>query len=313
MIAVLGAGGVGGLVAGLLDRAGIAATVVAREETAAVIGRQGLDVSSVRFGEFIARPRVVTQLEADHDVLIVATKAAGMLPALDRIAGSPGLVVPLLNGIDHLDVLRERFGSRAVAATIRVESDRPEPGVIVHTSSFLRIEMASADREARRRSTAFGARLTAAGFDVGIGDSEAQVMWSKLVRLNALATVTSASGLTLGEILDDAEWSWRLRAAVVEGALVAAAEGATIDPAKVMGLFAQDHPTLGSSMARDIAAGREPELDAIAGAVLRAADRHGVPAPTIEGLVAEIVRRAGVAAPSRPPEYSVCAADVNNG
>ena len=186
-----------------------------------------------------------------------------------------------------------------MAATIRVESNRPEPGVIVHSSSFLRIEMASADRSYRPAIDGIGARLTAAGFDVGIGDSEAQVLWSKLVRLNALATVTSASGLTLGEILDDPDWRERLRAAVVEGAIVAAAEGATIDPAKVMGLFAQDHPTLGSSMARDIAARREPELDAIAGAVLRAADRNGVPAPTIEELVEEIVGRAGVAAPRR--------------
>jgi 2-dehydropantoate 2-reductase len=299
VIAVLGAGGVGGLVAALLDRAGIAATVVAREETAAVIGRQGLDISSVRFGEFTARPRAVVALEADHDVLIVATKAVGLRPALERITGSPGLVVPLLNGIDHLELLRERFGGRAVAATIRVESNRVEPAVIVHSSSFLRIEMASADRAYRPAIDALGARLTAAGFDIGIGDSEAQVMWSKLVRLNALSAVTSASGLALGEILADSVWSARLRGAVVEGAVVAAAEGATIDPAKVMGLFAADHATLGSSMARDISAGREPELDAIAGAVLRAADRHGVAAPTIELLVAEIVDRAGVGAPRR--------------
>jgi 2-dehydropantoate 2-reductase len=299
MIAVLGAGGVGGLVAALLDRAGIAATVVAREETAAVIGRQGLEVSSVRFGEFIARPRVVTRLEVDHDVLIVATKAAGLQPALERVTGAPGLVVPLLNGVDHLPLLRSRFGTRAVAATIRVESNRPEAGVIVHSSSFLRIEMATTDRAYRPAIEALGVRLTAAGFDIGIGDSEAQVLWSKLVRLNALSAVTSASGLALGEILDDPDWSVRLRRAVVEGAIVAAAEGATIDPAKVMSLFAQDHPTLSSSMARDIAGGREPELDAIAGAVLRAADRHGVPAPTIELLVSEIVARAGVAAPRR--------------
>ncbi|MEA2300243.1 MAG: 2-dehydropantoate 2-reductase, partial [Solirubrobacteraceae bacterium] len=75
--------------------------------------------------------------------------------------------------------------------------------------------------------------------------------------------------------------------------------GATINPARVMAQFSEDHPTLGSSMARDIAAGREPELDAIAGAVLRAADRQDLAAPATQGLVEEIVRRAGVAAPRR--------------
>ena len=153
MIGVLGAGGVGGLVASLLDRAGIAATVVAREETAEQLRRRGFTVNSVRFGEFAASPRVVSRLDTDHDVLIVATKASGLEAGLERIGGRPGLVLPLLNGLDHLPLLRQRFGSRAVAATIRVEADRPAAGEIVHTSHFLRVEMASADPAVERRWT----------------------------------------------------------------------------------------------------------------------------------------------------------------
>ena len=62
----------------------------------------------------------------------------------------PKLVLPLLNGLDHIPVLRERFGADAVlAGTIRVEADRPEPGVVVHTSPFLLVEMASHDPGAR--------------------------------------------------------------------------------------------------------------------------------------------------------------------
>lgn len=300
MIAVLGAGGVGGLVAALLDRVGIAATVVAREPTAALIDREGLTVSSVRFGEFVARPRTVTRLEADPEALIVATKASGLEPALERIVGSPALVVPLLNGLDHLAVLRERFGDRAVAGSIRVEADRPRAGEVVHTSNFLRVEMASADRARRLAIEALGSRLTAAGIEVGVGDSEAQVLWSKLVRLNALAATTSASGLLLGEILADPTWRSLLEGAIGEAAAVAVAEGAAVDGGRIMQQFSEAHPTLGSSMARDIAAGREPELDAIAGSVLRAADRHGLSAPVLERLVEEIVRRAGVAPPRRP-------------
>ncbi|MEA2297995.1 MAG: 2-dehydropantoate 2-reductase [Solirubrobacteraceae bacterium] len=300
MIAVLGAGGVGGLIAALLDRAGIAATVVAREPTAAVLSRHGLAVSSVRFGEFSARPRTVAHLEVDHDVLILATKAGGLEPALERISGEPALVLPLLNGLDHLAVLRERFGTRAVAGTIRVESDRPHAGVIRHTSNFLRIEMASADRDRGPAIDALATRLTAAGIDVAIGESEAQVLWSKLVRLNALATTTSASGLALGPILADPGWRPRFEAVLGEGVAVAAAEGATIDAGALMAQFIEDHPTLGSSMARDIAAGRPPELDAIAGAVLRAADRHAIAAPVLEELVEEIVGRAHLAPVRRP-------------
>ncbi len=71
-------------------------------------------------------------------MLIVATKAAGLRSALERVECEPRLVLPLLNGLDHLALLRERFDPDTVlASTIRVESDRPEPGVIVHTSRFL--------------------------------------------------------------------------------------------------------------------------------------------------------------------------------
>ena len=78
---------------------------------------------------------------------------------------------------------------------------------------------------------------------------------------------------------------------------MANADGAQIDPAEPLGELDEAHAELGSSMQRDIAAGREPELDAIAGAVLRAGARHGLECPTIARLSELIARRAGVAVP----------------
>ena len=102
-------------------------------------------------------------------------------------------------------------------------------------------------------------------------------MWSKLVRLNALACTTSAYDKLLGEIRSTPELRAALVGAIEEGCAVGQAEGATdVDPAKALGELEQAHATLGSSMQRDIAAGREPELDAIPGSVLRAAARHGI-------------------------------------
>ncbi len=143
-IAVLGPGGVGGLVAGVLTRAGAEVVVIAREPTAETIAERGLSVRSAMFGDFIARVRARARLREPVDVLILATKAAGLDSALERVEIEPGLVLPLLNGLDHLAVLRDRFDPDTVlASTIRVESDRPEPGVIVHTSRFLLIDMAT--------------------------------------------------------------------------------------------------------------------------------------------------------------------------
>jgi 2-dehydropantoate 2-reductase len=297
-VAVLGPGGVGGLVAGALHRAGTAVVVVAREATAQTIVARGLRVRSVTLGDFTVHPRATAQLREPVDALVVATKATGLAAALERVETEPGLVVPLLNGLDHLPVLRERFGEqRVVAGTIRVEADRPEPGVVVHTSPFLRVDVASRHAAAQAGMTELVETLQAAGIPARVGESEAQVMWGKLVRLNALACTTSAYDKLLGEILSTPELRAELVGAIEEGCAVAAAEGARIDASDPLGELSTAHPTLGSSMQRDIAAGRTPELDAIPGSVLRAAARHDLECPTIERLVETIAARAGVPAP----------------
>jgi 2-dehydropantoate 2-reductase len=298
VIAVLGPGGVGAFLAAALARAGVPVTVVARESTAGVIAARGIAVRSVRLGDFAVPVPAVSELAAPVETLVVATKSVGLAGALERVRAVPALVVPLLNGLDHMVVLRARFGAERVAAgAIRIEADRLEPGVVVQTSPFLRIDLA-ADRPApRARLPELAATLERAQVPTAIERSESQALWSKLVRLNALATTTSASGRTIGFIRADPAWRARLRDCIWEAAAVANADGAAIDPADRLAELDAAHPGLGSSMQRDIAAGREPELDAIAGAVLRAGDRHGVPCPTIAGLAAEIAAKAGVARP----------------
>jgi 2-dehydropantoate 2-reductase len=355
-VAVLGPGGVGGLVAGALARgrqplaassvedgvgapadrgaprssAGAARVLVlARESTAQAIAARGLRVSSVLLGDFTAHPETSTELDEPVDALIVATKAAGLADAIARVRAQPRLVLPLLNGLDHLRALRERFGEQAVVAgTIRVEADRPEPGVVVHTSAFLRVDMASRHASIRPPMERLASLLAGAGIParvhpggaLGAGEAaatarvpagaaagpsaptpparaadgdggEAQVMWSKLVRLNALACLTSAYDLPLGPIRCTPGLRAELVGAIEEGCAVARAEGADIPPGDPLGELSAAHETLGSSMQRDIAAGRPPELDAIPGAVLRAAGRHGIECPTIERLVGLIEAR----------------------
>jgi 2-dehydropantoate 2-reductase len=302
-VAVLGPGGVGGLLAGALDRAGSAeVTVVAREETAAVVSADGLRVESVTLGEFVARPRVVERLQERVDAVLVATKASGLQAALERIAVEPTLVLPLLNGLDHLQVLRDRFTEGTVlAGSIRVEADRPEAGVIVHTSPFLLVQMASAEPSARSEMEELARVLTEAGVSARVLDSEAQVMWSKLVRLNALACTTSAYDKLLGEIRSTPALRGDLQASIEEACAVGTAEGAPdLDAATAIAELDRAHATLGSSMQRDIAAGRAPELDAIPGSVLRAAARHGLRCPTIERLVGMIAERVGIPLPVVP-------------
>jgi 2-dehydropantoate 2-reductase len=298
-IAILGPGGVGGFVAATLARAGEPVTVVARPETAEHITHHGLSVQSARLGTFTARPQAVVELTEEADVLVVATKAGGLTAGLERIRADPRLVVPLLNGLDHMPVLRDRFGAQRVAAgTIRIESDRTATGQIVQTSPFLRIDLAGGRSERRRALEQLAQRLEAAEIPARVCDSEAQILWSKLVRLSALALTTSAADRAMGFIRTDPRWRAELKACVEEAAAVARADGADIDPAATLAELDDAHPSLGSSMQRDIAAGREPELDAIAGSILRAAQRHGIPCPAIARLSLQVAERAGVAPPA---------------
>jgi 2-dehydropantoate 2-reductase len=139
--------------------------------------------------------------------------------------------------------------------------------------------------------------LERAGVPAELGVSEAQILWSKLVRLSALALTTSAYAVPVGIIR--ADHRAELEACIREAAAVANADGAHVDPAARLQELDDAHAELGSSMQRDIAAGREPELDAIAGSILRAAARHGLACPTIEQLAQKVARRAGLPAPGR--------------
>jgi 2-dehydropantoate 2-reductase len=262
--AVLGPGGVGGLLAAVLPDA----IVVSRSPLTEIHLRSRL------LGDRRTPVRWVETLEEPVDVLFIATKATGLSEAIQRIETQPVTVVPLLNGFEHVAWLRERFAD-VVAATIRVESTRVAPGVIEQTSPFLRIEL-SAHQE-------IADLLNAAGIPATVIDDEAQVMWSKLVRLNAIALTTTAYRAPIGEVRDSHRDD--LLSVIRETAAVAAAEGASVAVAPVQTELAEAHPELLSSMARDLFAGRPLELDAIGGAVLRAGARHDIQTPTVQRLV----------------------------
>jgi len=131
-----------------------------------------------------------------------------------------------------------------------------------------------------------------------VGADEAAVLWSKLTRLVALATVTSAAGRPLGGVRADSRWRAALEAVVRETAAVARAEGAPADAEATLEEIAAVHDDFRSSMQRDLEAGRTPELDAIAGAVLRAGARHGIQCRALAETTAIVAGRAGMEVPA---------------
>jgi 2-dehydropantoate 2-reductase len=120
--------------------------------------------------------------------------------------------------------------------------------------------------------------------DVRVGQNENRVLWHKLARIAPLAAVTSASGRTVGELRNDPDWRPRLDEAIVEACAVAEADGVSLRPASQWAIIDEMADETTTSAARDVVAGRRSELDAIVGAVLRAAERLDVPCPTLTGL-----------------------------
>lgn len=282
-VAILGSGAVGALLGAALARAGVDTTLVTREDSAARIRRDGIDVESPRFGDHHARVRAQARLDDAPDVLLVAVKAPQLPAALQRVGAAPAsVVVPLLNGVEHLDLLRDRFGERVVAGVVRVQAHRATPTHVVHRAPFLTVTLA------RPGVPPLAAALRRAGVDVADGGSAAAVLWGKLARLAGLALATTAADAPLGDVRADAE------AVSAEVVAVANAEGAGLDAAVIAAELRGLPDAASSSLRADVAAHRrDHELDAIGGAVLRAAARHGLPAPRTADLVARIHRRAG--------------------
>ncbi len=239
-----------------------------------------------------AGARAVSQLDEVVDVLWIATKTYHLQSALASVKATPRMVVPLLNGVDHMAVLRAHFPpDTVVAGAISVEADRLSDGKFAQRNP-VRLLVASAGEPV------LGPILEKLheklGFTCQFLANEPTLLWTKLSFLAPFALVTAASGKDKGEIFADPEWKAALFDVIREASAVAKAEGAQVDREKVQAILAGTVPTMRSSMAKDLVAGRELELDAIGGPIVRGGEKYGIPVGVTKRLMEMI--RAKVAA-----------------
>jgi 2-dehydropantoate 2-reductase len=293
-VAVLGPGAVGGLLGALLARRGDEVTCLAPAATAAHIAANGLELHSPMLGDAKVAVRAATRLEEPVDACLVTVKATQLERAVEAVppeALGDGLVVPFLNGVDHVAWLRERYPpEQVVAATIAVESTRVAPGVIQHDSPFVIVQVAHGPADPARVE-GLAARLAEVGLDVTVRDSEAFALWTKLGLLAPIALLTTWAGAPIGEAR--ARHPDELVALAREAAQAALAEGVTLDPEVTVRRLQALPAGMKSSMLKDAEAGLPLEVDAIGGAVLRAAGRAGIDVPVTARLVTELRARSG--------------------
>ncbi|GAA2762177.1 2-dehydropantoate 2-reductase [Streptomyces paradoxus] len=293
-VAVLGPGGVGGLLAALLSRSGHRVICLSGARTAETLRTGGIQVRSARFGDFTARVEADTELREPVDACLVTVKDTALDAASARVPApvlGDGLLVPFLNGVEHPAALRTRYRPDRVApAVIRVESTRVAPGVIEHGSPFAEIDLTGTDVP-RPRLDALADAFASAGPATRVLADETAALWAKMSFLAPFALLTTRYGLPLGDVRT--RHRDELTALVEETAAISHACGGPADPAQALARYDAFPASMKSSMQRDAEAGRPLELDAIGGALLRAAERHGVPAPVAARVVRELADRAG--------------------
>ena len=289
-VAVLGPGALGGALAVRLATAGVHTICLPRRGMVNIVALAGISLE-VEGGEaLVARFEVREELTQPVDLLLVTVKAYQLGEALQQVdpaAVAEGVVLPLLNGLEHLDLLRARFGSRVAAGSIAYfEAYRVGRVQIIQTTPSAEITMASEELSGEELERA-GAILGSAGFEVRLEHNERQVLWSKAARAAVLSAATSLTHHSVGALLDSPTWRLRLEKALAEACEIAAADGATVSPSTQWAIFGAMDYDLTTSTARDVAEGRPSELDAIVGSVVRAGQRLSVPCPTLSELYAE--------------------------
>ena len=242
-----------------------------------------LRVESRVLGDFVAQVPAASELDREIDVLWVTVKAAGLSDALklapaEQVGGA--LVIPLMNGVDHLTVLRAHYEA-VTAGAMRVESARLADWVIKQSSPFIRVDLAGAD--------AVADDVRAAGLDCRICADETSMLWQKLVFLAPFALATTAADAPLGRVRHDPVYVQAQREALA----VAQALGADIDVVALEAMVSSLADTMRSSMQRDVELGEPPEIDAIAGPILRGADDHGLDATATRTMVERVLDRVG--------------------
>lgn len=294
-IAIVGTGATGSVYAGLLGDAGHEVWAIDRWEAhVSAIRERGLRVSGAS-GDRVVRlgaasdPREVGSV----DLVVIATKA-GEVEAAARAAlpllGPDTVVLPIQNGLGSRERVAAIVGSERVIAAVvgGFGASIVSPGHVHHHGMEL-VRMGEPSGPVSSRVEAVADAWRAAGFTVRTYDDIDQLVWEKLICNVAFSATCAVSGLTIGEVMDDAS-AWSVsRACAREADAVARARGVALgfdDPVVWVRDFGRAIPGARPSMLLDVLAGRPSEVDVINGAIPPLAASLGLDAPVNSTLTA---------------------------
>jgi 2-dehydropantoate 2-reductase len=290
-ILVVGAGAVGGYFGGRLAQAGRDVTFLVRPKRAEQIQAQGLRILSPRYGDFTVRPKVITaaQIASPYDVIFLSVKSYNLTGAIDDFASAAGprtVIIPVLNGMRHIDVLTERFGKDAVLGGVcYVATEMDSEGRIIQLADFQSFDYGELDAKKTSRIEAVQQVFQGAGFDTAISGDILRDMWQKWVFLASLGAITCLLRGNIGEIAAVPGGADLSLSALRECAAIAAACGYPLSEAFLAAKSSQlaaPASSLTSLMYRDLKEQAPVEVDSILGDLIERGRKHGVSAPILQ-------------------------------
>lgn len=297
-IAILGSGAVGGYFGAKLARAGQEVVFIARGAHLGAIRDGGLRVQSARLGDFVvhAAAHDDTSAVGPVDVVLFTVKAydnESALRLLPPLVGPTTVVLTLQNGVDSVDEVAAIVGEpHVLGGTTYVATALEAPGLIVQTGVHRSIIFGEVFAERGRltpRVQAIADVMAPADIQVtAVADGRVPI-WDKFVYLAPFAGFTGAARLPIGPLWQDPHLREMFYAAAREIAALAAAEGVTLSPDRFATLteyMTNIPPTTRSSLLIDLEMGKRIEVEALQGAAVRRAARHGVAMPIISTLYA---------------------------
>jgi 2-dehydropantoate 2-reductase len=282
---VLGAGGTGGLFGGRLAQSGADVTFLVREKRKADLLENGLRIES-QFGNatLSVQAKVQPEIGPDYDLVLLTCKAYDLPSAIETIrpamAGSAA-VLPLLNGLAHIERLNAEFGQHKVlGGTARVQVTLTPQGVIKQLNDWQTVTFGEQDGSVSARASELKALFDKTGVEAKLSTNIMRELWLKLVHLSTVAGMTCLMRGNLGEIVRTPEGSDLLIKFFQANAEIAARAGHRPDDKFVntyMDLFRQSDSRYEASMLRDLERGGQIESEQILGYMLRQCRAAGLP------------------------------------
>lgn len=292
-ILVMGAGAVGAYFGARLQQAGEEVVFCARGENLRAIHQHGLKVQSFR-GDAELSVRATDQPAefTPYDLILFCVKTYDTEAAAGAIAGclAPGgAILTVQNGVENEARLAELFGPESVmGGNARIGAELVAPGKVVHlTNGYL--EFGELDGRESSRALACADAFRRAGILGQLSTRIRELRWDKLVWNAAFNSVTTLSRRRVGEVLDDPEGRALVRRLMAEVLAVARAEGARLGEDRVeffMGHSDRNLRAIKTSTYQDFERGKPLEYEALSGAVVRSARRHGIAVPAMETVYA---------------------------